>query len=66
MSIPEALQHLSEAQSALDQIEADRAEAIARRDEAITNAVDAGIGVTAIANHLGITRQIVHRIIKRT
>ena len=65
MSIPEALQHLTEAQTALDQIEADRAAAIIRRDEAITNAIDAGLGVSAIARHLGVSRQIIHRAIKR-
>lgn len=65
MSIPEALQHLTEAQTALDAIEADRAAAIIRRDEAITNAIDAGLGVSAIARHLGVSRQIIHRAIKR-
>ena len=66
MSTPEALQHLAEAQAVLDQIEVDRAEAITQRDEAIALARDAGIEASAIAKHLGITRQIVYRALKRT
>lgn len=61
----DALARLEAAQAALDAIEEDRAEAVAERDRAVTDARREGINVGAIADTLRVDRQTVYKVLRR-
>ena len=49
----------------MDAIEEDRAEAVAERDRAVTDARREGISVGAIADTLRVDRQTVYKVLRR-